>query len=546
MPNSSAPKASPHGPWRVAVIIGSLCLGILLYGIDINIIGTAIPRITTDFHSLSDVSWYGSAYLLTVTAFQPLFGNLYKFFNAKVVYLLSLLIFEVGSIVCATSPSSAVLIFARALLGFGAAGLLQGALAIIGYVVPLDKVPLFQGVVVSALGISVAIGPVIGGALTEHVSWRWCFWINVPIGGFVILAILAFVPLQQSSNQQERSLPIRSKVRHMDIIGIVLFIGAVTSFLLAVTWGGQTYPWSNSRIIGLFVSFGILTILFAGWLWKRGETALIPLRVLRQRSIAMGSLTLFLIGIANQIYAFYLPIFFQSVQGVSTTQSGVQYLALVLPQIVALVVAGGLVSQLGVYVPFLVVGLGIGSIGAGLLTTIDVTTSTAKWAAFMVITGIGTGMAQNLPISAVQAVLDQKDVPTGNAIVVFSLQLGGALGLAIGQNLLIQKLGTAVLTYTSAVSPSQVIAAGASGLPSLTLNPSVLHALRTAYSDAVHYTLILALAGTALAILPAGATENLNIKTIANERLRAKSMETEMTETEGKEKNGHTVETVEP
>jgi MFS family permease len=176
--------------WKLFVVIGSLCLGILLFGLDVNILGTAIPQITTDFGSLRDVAWYGSAYLLTVTAFQPLFGNFYKFFNPKLVYLASLLVFEgmtpfydlfiggqtykltVGSVVCAAAPNSWALILGRAVLGFGAAGLLQGALAIIGFVVPLGQVPMYQGVVVSSLGVSVCIGPVIGGALTEHASWR--------------------------------------------------------------------------------------------------------------------------------------------------------------------------------------------------------------------------------------------------------------------------------------------------------------------------------------------------------------------------------------
>ncbi|KAI1853893.1 hypothetical protein JX265_012578 [Neoarthrinium moseri] len=141
-----------------------------------NIIGVAIPRITTDFQSLNDIAWYGSAYLLTITAFQPFFGNLYKYFDAKRTYLISLILFEVGSVICASARSSAVLIFGRAFLGFGAAGLLQDALAIIGFAVQLDKVPLYQGVVVSSLGISVCVGPILGGALTDRASWRWCFW----------------------------------------------------------------------------------------------------------------------------------------------------------------------------------------------------------------------------------------------------------------------------------------------------------------------------------------------------------------------------------
>ncbi|KAI1363649.1 MFS general substrate transporter [Xylaria arbuscula] len=509
--------------WRLAVVIGSLCLGIFLLGLDQNIIGVAIPRITTEFRALDDIAWYGSAYLLTITAFQPFFGNLYKYFNAKVVYVVSLLIFEVGSVICASAKQSEVLIFGRAFLGLGAAGLLQGALAIIGYVVSLDKVPLFQGVVVSSLGVSVSIGPVLGGVLTERVSWRWCFWINVPVGVAVIIAIVFFVRIQASSDQVNHGLPLKTKLRQMDAVGTVLFIGAVVSLLLVLQWGGQLYPWNSSRIIALLVVFGILVIIFTFWEWKQGDTAIIPFRIMRKRSIHMGALVLFALGGSSLDYAYYLPIYFQSAQGVSTIQSGVRFISLVLPQIVGLVVVGAIVSQWGYYVPYMILGIVINSIGAGLLTTIGVSTPTVEWAAYMVINGLGIGMAQQLPYTALQAVLEPADVPIGNAISVFSYQLGGALSVGIGQNLLLSKLKTAVPQYTDVVSPQEVIAVGATGLAQIAPEAAVLSALRHAYAAAVRDPLILALALATLAFPFACGMERLNIKHIAQKRLDEKS-----------------------
>ncbi|KAI1078845.1 MFS general substrate transporter [Whalleya microplaca] len=469
--------------WRLTIVIGSLCLGIFLLGLDMNIIGVAIPRITTEFKSLNDIAWYGSAYLLTITAFQPLFGNLYKYFNAKTVYLISLFLFEVGSIVCAAAPRSPILILGRALLGFGAAGLLQGALAIIGYVVPLDRVPLFQGVVVSALGI-------------------WTPNRNVPAGVCVIIVIFLFVRIQQSSNQSNRDLPLKSKLQHMDILGTILFLGAVCCLLLVLQWGGQTYPWKDSRCIGLFVGFGALTVCFCFWQWKQGERAIIPLRILRKRSICMGALVLFFLGMSSLTYAYYLPIYFQSVQGVSTVESGVRFIALVLPQIVGLVVVGGLVTRWGYYVPYMILGVVITSVGAGLLTMINISTPTVQWAAYMVINGLGIGMAQQLPYTALQAVLI-------------------ALSVAIGQNLLLSKLSTSVPKHTDAVSPLQVIAAGATGLPALASTPEILYALRLAYSEGIRDTLILALAAACLAFPFSCAMEHLNIKRILGPMLAA-------------------------
>ncbi|KAM7218997.1 Major facilitator superfamily domain containing protein [Rhypophila decipiens] len=524
--------------WRLVAVIGSLCLGILLFGLDINIIGTAIPQITTEFGSLASVSWYGSAYLLTLTAFQPLFGNLYKYFNAKVVFLVSLVLFEVGSVVCATAPRSEILIFGRAFLGFGAAGLLQGALAIIGYVVRLDRVPLFQGIVISSFGVSVCIGPVIGGALTQYATWRWCFWINIPVGFCSIVVVLLCVPLEQSSNKTNRSLSLANKLRHIDVIGTILFIGAICSLLLVLTWGGTTYAWSDPRCIGLFVSFGFLTSSFSYWMWRKKELAFIPLRVLGQRSICMGTLAIFGIGLASQVYAYYLPVFFQSAQGVSTTESGARFIALVAPQIVSLVVVGALVSKWGHYVPFMISGIVIAAVGAGLLTTLDTTTPAAQWAAFLVITGIGIGMAQQLPYTAVQAVLDAEDVATGNAITVFSYQLGGALGLAIGQSLLLPELRKAVSELAGAIPPDLVMAVGPTGLDKLAPEPAILSALRQAYAQSVRPPLILAVAAVCFAFAPSCMMEWRNIKKVAAERVRLEKEgkdAVEMAETTGPE-----------
>ncbi|KAI0487070.1 MFS general substrate transporter [Xylaria cf. heliscus] len=519
---SVAPKTDKLQSWRLAIVIASLFLGIFLLGLDQNIIGVAIPRITTEFRALDDIAWYGSAYLLTVTAFQPFFGTLYKFFDSKIVYLISLVIFEVGSTICASAKYSSILIFGRAFLGLGAAGLLQGALAIIGYVVSLDKVPLFQGVVVSSLGISVSIGPVLGGVLTERVSWRWCFWINLPVGAAVIIAIILFVRIPASSNHVNHNLPLQTKLKHIDAVGTVLFIGAVVTLLLVLQWGGQVYPWSNSRIVGLLVTFGVLAILFVLWEWKQRDIAIIPFRILRKRSIHMGALVLFALGGSSLDYAYYLPIYFQSAQGVNTIESGVRFISLVLPQIVGLVITGAIVSQWGYYVPYMILGIVINSTGAGLLTTIGVDTPTVKWAAYMVINGLGIGMAQQLPYTALQAVLESGDVAIGNAIAVFSYQLGGALSVGIGQNLLLTKLRTAVPQYTSAVSPQDVISVGATGLAQIAPDSTVLSALRQAYATAVRDPLILALAFAALAFPFACAMERLNIKDIAKRRLDEK------------------------
>ncbi|KID61421.1 Major facilitator superfamily domain, general substrate transporter, partial [Metarhizium hybridum] len=414
--------------------VGSLFAvsGAFLYGLDANIIGAAIPRITPDFKSLPAVAWYGASYLLTVTAFQPLFGNLYKFFNAKVVYLASLFIFETGSIVCASARSSDVLIFGRALLGFGASGLLQGALAIIGCVVPLEKVPLFQGIVIAGVGISVCVGPIIGGALTQYASWRWCFWLNVPAGFCALVVVFFFVPLAEGFAKNTKALPLRQKLFRMDPVGTVLFLG---------------------------------------------------------------------------LYGYYLPMFFQTVQGATATESGVRYIAMMVPQIVTLALTGAIVSRWGYYVPYMITGGIIASVGSGLLTTISPATPAAQWSAYLVLTGIGVGMASQLPYTALQVVLDASDIATGNAIAVFSSQLGGSVADALHRIASTRALPR----YTSAVTLEHVLGAGAGGLSQLSSSPAVLEALRYAYNDAIRDVFILGLACTCLTVLPSCAMEWLNI-----------------------------------
>ncbi|KAI4858582.1 hypothetical protein F4820DRAFT_442192 [Hypoxylon rubiginosum] len=304
----------------------------------------------------------------------------------------------------------------------------------------------------------------------------------------------------------------------MDAPGLVLFLGAITCILLALTWGGSTYQWNDQRIIGLFVGFGALLILFCYWLVRQGELALIPVRVLKKRSVYVGATTLIGFGIISVVYGYYLPILFQSAQGASTTESGLRYIALVGPQLVALIIVGGVVSKWGYYVPYMIGGGIVCCVGAGFLTTIDLLTPTTHWATYLAITGIGLGISGQLPYTAIQAVLDPADVATGNAINVFSFHLAGAVGTAIGQALLIDGLNVAVPRYTDAVTPAAVIQVGATGLTAVATSPTVLEAIRSAYVEAVRRTIILGLAGICMTVPVSFAMEWVNIKHVAERR----------------------------
>ncbi|KAI4178451.1 MAG: hypothetical protein L6R41_008383 [Letrouitia leprolyta] len=414
------------GGWRLAAIMTSLCLGTLLVAIDNTIIGIAIPQISTVFDALADVGWYGSAYLLTVTALQPTFGNVYKYFDVKITYLVSILVFEVGSILCAAAPDSPTFIVGRAVAGAGSAGIFQGALVIVGYITPLEKRPLYLGIVVSSFGIATCFGPILGGVLTQEATWRWCFWINLPIGGLVLIILLVALKIN-TANTESRSLPFKTKMMNMDFIGAALLVGAVCCLLLALQWGGNTMPWNSATVIGLFVGFGIISVIFAVLQWFLGDKGTISPRILRKRSVLMGCLFEFFLSMTLYIFSYYIPFYFQAVQSVSATTSGVRYIAFAIPEVVAVITSGAIVSRIGHYVrldsdvvsrgrpgprlmilqvPFMILCTIVTSVGSGCSTLLSVDTSTVQWAAYLVITGFGIGLGVQLPYTALQVILE--------------------------------------------------------------------------------------------------------------------------------------------
>ena len=225
---------------KVLVIIGGLFLVLFLIALDRLIIGVAIPRITDEFNSLGDVGWYGSAYLLTSCGFMLLMGKIYTFANPKWVYLGSLVVFEIGSALCGAAPNSTVLIIGRAIAGLGNAGLFQGAVVIIVYIVPLHKRPQYMGVMGTVFGIASAVGPLLGGAFTDGPGWRWCFYINLPCGAvvFVLLAIFLHIP---PGMFKRNSTTWKEKAIRMDPVGTLFFLPCIICLLLALQWGGTVY-----------------------------------------------------------------------------------------------------------------------------------------------------------------------------------------------------------------------------------------------------------------------------------------------------------------
>ncbi|GBF61767.1 efflux pump [Trichophyton mentagrophytes] len=494
---------------KLAVIVTGLCLSVLLVALDNTIIATAIPKITDQFHALEDIGWYGSSYLLTICAFQLIFGKIYTFFPVKWVFLIAITIFEIGSAICGAAPNSTALIIGRAVAGIGSAGIFSGALIIIAYSIPLEKRPAYTGAIGGMYGIASVAGPLMGGAFTDHISWRWCFYINLPIGAVTILSILVFLkhPKQKLDNNQSW----KARLMKLDPIGTAFFMPSIICLLLALQWGGTKYPWNNGRIIALFVVFALLISGFIYFQIRGGDSATVPPRILKKRSIASGAFFLFTIGSAFFIMVYYLPIWFQAIKGASATSSGIMNIPMVLSLVILSIASGITVTAIGYYAPLYYVSTVLTAIGAGLLTTFTTETSKGKWIGYQIIFGAGVGTGLQLSIIAAQAVLPLEDVAVGTVIMMFCQTLGGALFVSVGQNVFTNLLVKGVVNAAPGLDPQLVLRVGATQLKSM-IPPQFLDGVQVAYNDALTKTWYVATALAALSVIGSVGMEWKSVK----------------------------------
>ncbi|KAH8589226.1 putative MFS multidrug transporter [Bisporella sp. PMI_857] len=483
------------GGFKLFVILAAITVSCFLMMLDTSVIVTAIPRITSHFHSLDDVGWYGSAYLLASCSFQPLTGKIYSIYGSKRTFISFLTVFELGSFICGIAKSSHSLILGRAIAGLGGSGLINGALIIIASCVPLEARAVKFGMVVGIAQFGIVFGPLLGGALTDYVSWRWCFYINLPIGGVMALVLLFVKIPDRTTTTRKTTL---STAGSLDLYGFVIFAPTVTMFLLALEWGGIKYAWNSGIVIGLFCASGVTFIIFLAWEYRMGDDAMIPLSMIRQRVIWSSCAVMFFLFSSLLMLSYYLPIYFQTIRDVSPTLSGVYILPGILSQMIFAVVSGILVGRLGYYLPWIVIAGILPPIGQGLISTFNATTPARTWIGYQIIGGIGRGFGLQMPLLAIQAALRDDQIPVGTSLAVFAQTFGGALLLSLAQTVFASTLKDALPRLAPGVNPQTVIKAGASAVRTV-IPADHIEGVLLAYNEGITNVFYLA-AGTAGAV----------------------------------------------
>ncbi|KAF4764492.1 hypothetical protein HAV15_000083 [Penicillium sp. str.  len=429
-PGSEVTAAVPDYPSGIKshLAVVTLCLAIFLITLDNTIIAIATPYITDEFHSLKDVGWYGSVYTMVL-----LFGKLNARYSIPWLYSISMVLFLVGSAVCGAAPNSPALIVGRVIAGLGCAGLLVGAFSLVPFIAPPAKRPIMIGLISASRGLATTFGPLIGGALTERVSWRWNFYINLPLGVAIQVAFFAFV--RPPKRESEAFTSWTDLVQNLGLFGLASLIPSVVCLLLALQWGGIIYPWSDPRVIVLLVLCGGLAIAFALTEMWQGPKALLPSRVSTQRTVSAASFYGFCTTGAIFVLTYYLPIWFQGVRGASPIQSGLYTLPWVITSTIMSLTMGILIAKVGHPDAFMVIATVFGAVWSGLFTTFTLETSNGKWIGYQIIFAVSSSISSLTPLMMTQAALPLRDIPIGSAMVMFFQTIGASIFVSVAQAL---------------------------------------------------------------------------------------------------------------
>ncbi|UCA51942.1 MFS transporter [Streptomyces sp. WA6-1-16] len=450
-------------PRKVRMVFLGLMLTLLLAALDQMIVATALPRIVGELHGLEKMSWAVTAYLLASTIVLPLYGKLGDLFGRKSVFQFAIVVFIIGSALAGWSRTMDELIAFRALQGIGGGGLMIGVQAIIADIVPARERGRYMGLIGAVFGLASVAGPLLGGFFTDHASWRWCFYINVPFG-LVTLAVIAVV----------LKLPRPAVRPRLDVLGAALLAAASTCLVLVTSWGGTEYAWGSRTILGLTAGAVVTTALFVA-VERRAAEPIIPLRLFRDSVFNVTGLVGAVVGIALFGAASYLPTYLQMVDGVSATESGLLMLPMMMGIVGGSIVSGHLVTRTGRYRIYPIVGSAVSVVGMGLLSLLEADTSPLVYSLYQAVLGLGIGLVMSVLVLAVQNSVRPSDLGTATSANNYFRQIGGSVGAAIFGTLLAGRLSDAlgVRLPTGAELPDPE-----------SITPQIVHAMEPALRDA--------------------------------------------------------------
>ncbi|KAF2122085.1 major facilitator superfamily domain-containing protein [Lophiotrema nucula] len=483
---------------RLFLIMITINMSGLLTALEIGIIATAIPAITDKFRALDDVGWYGSATFLAVAATSALWGKLFKYLNFKFVYLASIGVFLIGSIVAATAPTSVAVIVGRAIQGLGISGTLNGSIIVINYVSHPRRHPMLIGIWTCVFMISTVLGPIIGGALTSGVSWRWCFYINLPLGGPIVILLLLFLKVPRHIKPTPATW--KEITLQLDLPGLSLIVASLVCFILALQWGGQSKTWGNGSVIATLVLWIVLSIMFVIVERLQGERAMIPWRLMKPRATWANVIWSFLGNAALYQIMFYLPIYFQSVKGKSAIMSGVLTLPFLAFFGVGSMLSGTLVGKTRHLQPYQLTCALLMTSGMALTYELDIESSKAWYIGAEVLLGFGVGFGNQIPIMAVQGLSKAEDVPVSTGIMFMTQSGSAAYFVVIAQSIFANRMLETLRTTAPNLNPYQVLGTGATDIIKVYSGVDLDRVLG-AYMTGIKDVFTCALAASVLAVL---------------------------------------------